>query len=249
MTADTREAGPTSPAAQVARENPVAEHSVPEDSLPEQAAAPTLEDVAGRAGVSRSTASRAVNGGLKVSPQAQLAVEQAVLELSRTPNRAARSLVTRRTDSVALVVPEPDEKVLDDPYFAGTLRGLRTAFAETEIQLVLLIARREQETPRTIRYLRNGHTDGAIVVSHHRDDALATVLAESGRQVPADVKVVGFDDLGVATSTSPRLTTMRNPVVEVSRAAAELLMAQIAGRSTSFEPMIFDAQVVVRATA
>ena len=60
--------------------------------------APTLEEVALRAGVSRSTASRALNGGLKVSPVAQAAVDAAVAELGYTPNRAARSLVTRRTD-------------------------------------------------------------------------------------------------------------------------------------------------------
>src|SRR5690606_15904921 len=103
--------------------------------------APTLDEVAQTAGVSRSTASRAINGGLKVSPEAQAAVDTAVAELGYTPNRAARSLVTRRTDSVALVVPEPDEKVLTDPYFAGTLQGLSAALVNTEIQLILLIAR------------------------------------------------------------------------------------------------------------
>ena len=104
--------------------------------------APTLEEVARRAGVSRSTASRALNGGLKVSPVALAAVSQAVAELGYTPNRAARSLVTRRTDSIALVVPEPDETVLNDPYFVGTMQGISAALEPTEIQLVLLIARR-----------------------------------------------------------------------------------------------------------
>ncbi|OZB88194.1 MAG: LacI family transcriptional regulator, partial [Microbacterium sp. 14-71-5] len=70
-------------------------------------AVPTLEQVAAKAGVSRSTASRAINGGLRVSPEALLAVEAAVADLGYSPNRAARSLVTRRTDSIALVVPEP----------------------------------------------------------------------------------------------------------------------------------------------
>src|SRR5690606_14887191 len=84
--------------------------------------APTLEEVAERAGVSRSTASRAINGGFKVSPEAQAAVDAAVIELGYTPNRAARTLVTRRTDSIAMVVPEPDERVLTDPYFRSEER-------------------------------------------------------------------------------------------------------------------------------
>jgi DNA-binding LacI/PurR family transcriptional regulator len=137
--------------------------------------APTLEQVAERAGVSRSTASRAINGGLRVSPQAQASVEAAIADLGYTPNRAARSLVTKRSDSIALVVPEPDERVLSDPFFAGMLNGVSAALADSEMQLVLVIAR-PGDSARTIRYLRNGHVDGAIVVSHHRDDELDKAL-------------------------------------------------------------------------
>ncbi len=144
-----------------------------------RAGAPTLDQVAELAGVSRSTASRAINGGLRVSPEAQTAVDRAIAQLGFTPNRAARSLVTRRTDSVALVVPEPDERVLSDPFFAGTLNGLSVALAATDLQLVLLIVR-PGDNARATRYLRNGHVDGAIVVSHHEDDSLDRALADSG---------------------------------------------------------------------
>ncbi|MDQ2624383.1 MAG: LacI family transcriptional regulator [Actinomycetota bacterium] len=140
--------------------------------------APTLEEVAALAGVSRSTASRALNGGKRVSPTAQSAVDAAIAELGYTPNRAARSLVTRRTDSIALVIPEPDERVLTDPFFSGTLNGLSSALAGSDLQLVLLISR-PGESERTERYLRNGHVDGAVVVSHHKSDLLDTVLADS----------------------------------------------------------------------
>ncbi|HSV37450.1 MAG TPA: LacI family DNA-binding transcriptional regulator, partial [Nocardioidaceae bacterium] len=83
---------------------------------------PTLEEVARLAGVSRATASRAINGHNRVSQKAREAVEAAVHTLGYTPNPAARSLVTRRTDSVALVVPEPDDRLFTDPFFAHTLR-------------------------------------------------------------------------------------------------------------------------------
>ena len=342
----------------------VAAGSRPGAALPH---APTLEEVARLAGVSRSTASRAINGGLKVSPAAQAAVDAAIAQLNYAPNRAARSLVTRRTDSVALVVPEPDERVLTDPYFAGTLQGITAALEETDIQLVLLIARRGEEAKRTTRYLMNRHVDGAVVVSHHRDDALDRVLHDSrlptvfvgrpwnsaddvsfvdvdnelggraatehliragctriatiagpldmaagldrlagwrsalhdaglsdeamargdfttaggaaaterllaaypdidgifaasdlmaagalgvlarhARSVPHDIKVVGYDDLGVATSTAPPLTTMRNPVVEMSRAAGELLLAKLTGADEVAVPRVFHAELVVR---
>ncbi|MFD3518961.1 LacI family DNA-binding transcriptional regulator [Streptomyces sp. NPDC058653] len=68
------------------------------------AGAPTLEDVAKAAGVSRATVSRVINGVRNVDPVIQAAVRDAVAVTGYTPNRAARSLVTRKADSIALVV-------------------------------------------------------------------------------------------------------------------------------------------------
>ena len=150
--------------------------NIPVHVDPARPPAPTLEQVAERAGVSRSTASRAINGGLRVSPEALASVEAAVTDLGYTPNRAARSLVTKRTDSIALVVPEPDERVLSDPFFAGTLNGLSTSLEDSDMQVVLVIAR-PGESERTVRYLRNGHVDGAIVVSHHTSDTFIDRIA------------------------------------------------------------------------
>ncbi|UFN42825.1 LacI family DNA-binding transcriptional regulator [Nocardioides okcheonensis] len=141
---------------------------------------PTLDEVARVAGVSRATASRAINGGQKVSARAQSAVDLAVRELGYVPHPAARSLATRRTDSIAVLVPEPDDRVFSDPFFAGTLRGVNRVLSERDIQLVLLLARPGADTERTLRYLTNRHVDGAIVTSHHRDDRLAEHLADIG---------------------------------------------------------------------
>ncbi len=141
---------------------------------------PTLDAVASLAGVSRATASRAINGGSRVSPEALAAVEEAVRTLGYTPNRAARSLVTRRADSLALVVPEPDQRVFSDPFFSHWLRGVTRALEPTDLQLVLLLARPGAEGARTMRYLRHRHVDGALVISHHRGDGLTEELADLG---------------------------------------------------------------------
>ncbi|WP_326613636.1 LacI family transcriptional regulator [Streptomyces scopuliridis] len=83
---------------------------------PRPAGSPTLEDVARAAGVSRATVSRVVNGVRNVDPVIQESVRQAVAATGYTPNRAARSLVTRRTDAIALVVsgagddPTPEDE-------------------------------------------------------------------------------------------------------------------------------------------
>lgn len=140
---------------------------------------PTLDEVAAEAGVSRSTASRALNGGSRVSPTAQAAVDAAAARLGYVANRAARSLVTRRTDSIALVVPEPDERVLTDPFIGATLRGVSAALAHTQLQLVLIMSRLDESASSVARYLRSGHVDGAVIASHHRDDSLEAAVASS----------------------------------------------------------------------
>lgn len=158
---------------------------------------PTLEEVARVAGVSRATVSRAINGGARVSPAARAAVERAIAELSYIPNRAARSLVTRRTDSVALVVPETGSKLVGDPFLIGALQGVTTGLADTELQLVLLIAQRAGDTERLLRYLRAGHVDGALVMSHHREDHLPTELVKVGLRCVFLGRPLEQEDVGV----------------------------------------------------
>ncbi|MFF2183656.1 LacI family DNA-binding transcriptional regulator [Streptomyces sp. NPDC058155] len=87
--------------------------------------APTLEDVAKAAGVSRATVSRVINGVRNVDPQIQAAVRDAVAVTGYTPNRAARSLVTRKADSIALVVSGAG----DDPPPVAATAGSATSAA------------------------------------------------------------------------------------------------------------------------
>ncbi|WP_043534515.1 LacI family DNA-binding transcriptional regulator [Actinomyces polynesiensis] len=128
----------------------------------------TLEDVARAAGVSRATASRVVRGDSGVSEPKARAVREAVTTLRYVPNRAARSLVTRRTDTVALVVPEPDQRIFSDPFFAITVQAVSEALEDTDIQLVMAFADRAGSHQRLRSFLHDGHVDGAIVVSHHQ---------------------------------------------------------------------------------
>ena len=145
--------------------------------------APTLEDVAARAGVSRATVSRVVNHERKVSERAREVVEAAIEDLGYAPNRAARSLVTRQADSIAVVIPESDARVFTDPFFAGTLHGIATALARTDLQMVLVMGDPDDAAGRMERYLRGGHTDGAIVTSHHRRDEFWKAAQASGLPV------------------------------------------------------------------
>jgi DNA-binding LacI/PurR family transcriptional regulator len=152
-------------------------------SPPGTGAQPTLEQVAALAGVSRATVSRVVNGSPKVSPVVRAQVERAVAKLGYVPNRAARSLVTRRADSIALVVSEPHARFLSEPFFAGMVRGVSAALADTGVQLLLLIAHDLPDRGRLERYVVGGHVDGVLLASLHGDDPLPGILDRAG--VPA----------------------------------------------------------------
>jgi DNA-binding LacI/PurR family transcriptional regulator len=148
----------------------------PRDATPHR---PTLGEVAGSAGVSAATVSRVVNGSPRVSPTARLAVEQAISALGYVPNRAARSLVTRQTDTIALVLSEPEARIFADPFFAAMVRGISTAVAETDLQLVLLMIQSPRERRKVERYVTQGHVDGVVLMSLHGGDPLPDLLADA----------------------------------------------------------------------
>jgi DNA-binding LacI/PurR family transcriptional regulator len=140
----------------------------------------TLEEVASKAGVSRATVSRVVNGSPKVSPDIRREVEVAIAALGYVPNRAARSLVTRRSGSIAVVITEPTGRLFSDPFFPRLLRGISAALSAKDLQLVLLMPASPADTERTADYLAAGHVDGALLVSLHGDDPLPERMARAG---------------------------------------------------------------------
>jgi DNA-binding LacI/PurR family transcriptional regulator len=141
---------------------------------------PTLDAVAARAGVGRGTVSRVVNGSPQVSPEARAAVQAAIAELGYVPNRAARALVTQRTDSVALVVSESGERFFTEPFFASIVRGVSSGLLDTQMQLWLSMAQSPAERERIEHHLTNQHIDGVLLLSLHDADPLPTLLEQRG---------------------------------------------------------------------
>ena len=329
---------------------------------------PTLEQVALRAGVSRATVSRVVNGSPKVAEHIREAVQRAVDELGYVPNQSARSLVTQRTDSVALVLPETPTRVFsDDQFFPGIIRGVSQELDAAGKQVVLMMAGSPASHQRIERYALARHVDGVIIFSMHGADPLpnmlnrvgipvlcggrplsrsivpyvecdnvtgaaiavrhlvssgrsriATIagpqdmvagidrlngyrselralrrrpivatgdftresgssamrqlldddaqldavfvasdlmahgalrtLRESGRRVPDDVAVVGFDDIELARFTEPPLTTVRQPIVGQGRELARQLLRQLAGEAIA-HATVLPTELVIRGSA
>ncbi len=141
---------------------------------------PTLEAVAARAGVSRATASRVVNGGDGVRARLVDKVREAIRDLGYVPNPAARTLVTRRTGAVAVIIAEPEIRIFSDPFFSRQVRGISKELTSHDTQLVLLLVEDSGDYDRIDRYLAGGHVDGALAFSLHTDDPLPAITRRIG---------------------------------------------------------------------
>jgi DNA-binding LacI/PurR family transcriptional regulator len=330
---------------------------------------PTLEEVAAHAGVSRATVSRVVNDSPKVSPEAKATVERSIEALGYVPNRAARSLVTKRTDAIALVIAERESRLFADPVLAGMVTGIAAELANTDYMFVLVTAQGDED--RIANYIRNRHADGVILMSLHGDDGLLSlverqrmpavlsgrplsnhvipyvdsdnvggarsaveyllgqgrrhvvsiagpdemcagvdrldgfrqglprgdqknwrrlvaggnfteesgeaamrellerqpqldavfaandlmaagalrVIKATGRKVPDDVAIVGFDDSHVARHTDPQLTSVRQPIEDLGRNMARLLLARLPEGAVVPDPVVLPTELVIRESA
>ncbi|WP_379621861.1 LacI family DNA-binding transcriptional regulator [Pseudonocardia sp. GCM10023141] len=114
------------------------------------------------AGVGRSTVSRVITGSPLVSGVARQAVETAIAKIGYVPNAAARSLVTRRTDAIAVVITSEEIVVGGYTYLHGVLRGISNEAAARDRQLVLAFG---DDLDRLDSYLARHVVDGVVLIS------------------------------------------------------------------------------------
>jgi DNA-binding LacI/PurR family transcriptional regulator len=326
---------------------------------------PTIYDVARLAGVSTATVSRALNDTGQVAEPKRVAIDAAVEQLGYRPNTIARSLVTRATQTIALLLPD-----ITNPFYAELVTGIQALTRERDYTMLLCTTGFDpDQEERYLRLLHAKHVDGALVdglvlpperiarfvedgfpivcldrdvsspdvplvqvdnrmgarlatehllvLGHRRiahitgapariseerllgyqgaleaagatpdaalvargdftetggHDAMAALLAAapdltavfaandlsaigamnaivaSGRSVPDDVSMVGFDDLRLARYTAPPLTTVRQPADEIARHSTELLLGMIAGRKPRQRHHLFVPELILRSS-
>lgn len=151
-----------------------------------------LEDIGRMAGVSRSTVSRVINHEPNVSPEVRARVEDVIRRTGYTPNAAARSLVSRRTGVIGLVIPSLVHNLFEDPYFARLIEGITKASNGAGTTLSLFLFQTEAEERELYpRVVESGFVDGVIITATRMGDPLLAKMAVS--RIP--IVMVGRPDI------------------------------------------------------
>jgi len=153
----------------------------------------TLDEVAERAGVSRSAASRVINNAPHVSKAKRAAVLRAVADLGYVPNATARALATQQAGAVVLAISSDSPQVFADPFFAEVVVGISAVLDETELELMLLLATSSRGQTRLEQLLRTRQAAGVMLMSMHGDDPLARLAEKSDVPVVFGGCPIGFE--------------------------------------------------------
>ena len=170
-------------------------------------AAPTLSDVAKKAGVSTATVSRCLNEPDKVIERTRERVMAAVRELGYSPNFGARVMAARRTNTIGAIIP-----TMENAIFARAIQAFQEALrAEGFTLLVASSSYQEELEDEQIRSLVARGADGLLLIGHGRDPAIYRFLERQG--IPALV-------------TWTLDATVKRPSIGFDNRAAMHLMAQ-----------------------
>lgn len=149
----------------------------------------TIKDVARHAGVSVASVSRALNGHESVTPETRARILDIARELRYMPHGAARSLITRRTQTVGAVLPD-----LYGEFFSELIRGMDVAARRSGLHLLVSSSHGSaDETALALRALQ-GRVDGLLVMSPHADaPLLSDNLPSAVPTVLMNTQVAGSD--------------------------------------------------------
>ena len=121
----------------------------------------TIKDVARMAGVSISTVSRVINDSKPVSPESRRKVLKAIDELGYKPNEVARSLVTKKSNLIGVIVND-----IGNPYVDQILRGIEEVGRMYDYDIVLCSSYGDADTElKFIQLLLRKQAEGLILVS------------------------------------------------------------------------------------
>ncbi|HOT90990.1 MAG TPA: LacI family DNA-binding transcriptional regulator [Anaerolineae bacterium] len=140
----------------------------------------TLDEIAKRAGVSRTTASRVLNNGPNVRPEVRARVQRIIDETGYRPHPVARSLASQQSHVIGLVLPRRTEVLFNDPYFPRLTQGVAQACNDHNYTLALFLLQTAADEEKFYpRLSHKGLLDGIVIQVGQIGDNLIARLLES----------------------------------------------------------------------
>ena len=126
----------------------------------------TLEQIGKRAGVSRSTVSRVLNGQRDVRPEVRARVEAVIAETGYHPNPAARALVSKRSGLIGLVMLTEVDELFGDPYYSALVNGIQLGCTEHDLISAIFPAPGPGSQPEALTpQIAQRFVDGVIITA------------------------------------------------------------------------------------
>lgn len=139
----------------------------------------TIKDVAKKAGVSPSTVSRVIAEHPRISTETSKRVKEVMEELGYHPNMMAKSLVSRTTRTIGVILPRPAEELLLNFFFYELMRGVLAQLTRAGYDLLMAGGSNEREELETVtRLVRGGRIDGLMLLYSRSSDPVIHFLHE-----------------------------------------------------------------------
>jgi LacI family transcriptional regulator len=190
---------------------------------------PTIKDVAKRAGVAPITASRVINKVGYVSEKTRQRVEAAISELGYIPNRVARSLRSKQTHIVALVLTD-----VTNPFWTTVARGVEDAASEGGFSVIL--CNTDESDTKQDAYVRNllqRQVDGFLLVPSRTAKNVLSLITKQDvpvvvldRKVPFEVDTVRSDSVTGAVKLTRLLLKLGHRRIAILTGPREVSTAE-----------------------
>ncbi|MCI3922359.1 LacI family DNA-binding transcriptional regulator [Paenibacillus sp. TRM 82003] len=177
----------------------------------------TIKDVAKRAGVSPSTVSRVISNHPRISAETQERVRKVMDDIGYHPNMMAKSLVSRTTQTIAVILPRPADELFQNLFFSEVIRGIVTQSTRSGYDLLMATGTSEREELETVtRLVKGRRVDGILLLYSRSNDPVIAMLKEA--EFP--FAIIGRN------ADYPDILTIDNDNVQASYDATRHLIAQ-----------------------
>ncbi|NWL86317.1 LacI family transcriptional regulator [Paenibacillus sp. 79R4] len=195
----------------------------------------TIKDVAKKAGVSPSTVSRVLSNHPRISAETSRRVKEIMEELGYHPNIMAKSLVSRTTNSICIMLPKSAEELFSNFFFMELIRGIVTQANRQGFDVLLSSGANEKDEVEGVARLLNGHrVDGVILLYSRTDDPVVDFLYQNNHKFVligrseqyADILSVDTDNVQASYDATKHLISLGHERIGFVSGPPELVVSK-----------------------